>query len=424
MDVDASFYAAQHYGMVSLARRSIVRYEAFYARNVALMRFSDPYHLVSGDVIAAFIHDVSAAAKVARGDADAGCAGGSVLDGLAAAFTLARAPFPPELLQQRRIAAAASSPAPRPSPRSAHMPLSAVLLLEDLSLGEFWNEFRTSPFPYDASLRCPFCVRTARSFFIMTILSLRGVDGLRARVLPPDLVVHPPRPIGELIVLPTGEAVDIRHVLRFATSKSSPAGRKKKGGGAASVEFDVFIPSRGFLPGVEAWIPVWISQMSGLPFIFQSFVSPRAGRPMGANAWRNQSMNKSQLTSAWTCLLAPLFDAGDLKLMRVTLHGPRHLFPEIAKQFGPLLFSESDRNELARWSGSEASDSAGRPKISSMADVYAREGPAHDSELAIRFRVFRLVSSFIADRQWRDVVPIQKGISVSFTFLSPPETRA
>jgi hypothetical protein len=74
-------------------------------------------------------------------------------------------------------------------------------------------------------------------------------------------------------------------------------------------------------------------------------------------------------------LLAPLFDAGDLKLMRVTLHSPRHLFPEIAKQFGPLLFSESDRNELGRWSGSEASDSAGRPKISSMADVYAREGP-------------------------------------------------
>jgi len=51
-----------------------------------------------------------------------------------------------------------------------------------------------------------------------------------------------------------------------------------------------------------------------------------------------------------------------------------------------------------------------------MADAYAREGPAHDSELAIRFRVLRVVSSLIAGRHWRDVVPIQKGISVSFTF--------
>ena len=134
-------------------------------------------------------------------------------------------------------------------------------------------------------------------------------------------------------------------------------------------------------------------------------------------------MSKPHLEKTWACLLSPLFDDDDRGLMRLTLHGPRHLFPEISKQYGPLLFSKEDRNELGRWSGSEASAVGARVKDSAMADLYAREGPAHDGELAIRLRVIRLVSEFISGRPWMSCVPSQKGVVASFSFLASHESR-
>ena len=58
LDVDAAFYAAQHCGSVSLARRSFVRYEAFCVANAHRLRSPDPYQSVSADVIAEFLRDV------------------------------------------------------------------------------------------------------------------------------------------------------------------------------------------------------------------------------------------------------------------------------------------------------------------------------------------------------------------------------
>ena len=110
LDVDAAFYAAQHCGSVSHARRSIVRYEAFCVANAHRLRSPDPYQSVSVDVIAEFLRGVSASAGRVRGTADAGCSSASVLDGLALAHTLARAHFPPALLADRRVIIPCSSP--------------------------------------------------------------------------------------------------------------------------------------------------------------------------------------------------------------------------------------------------------------------------------------------------------------------------
>ena len=59
-----------------------------------------------------------------------------------------------------------------------------------------------------------------------------------------------------------------------------------------------------------------------------------------------------------------------------------------------------------------------------MGDLYARQGPAHDSVLCVRFRVFARVSAFFGLAAWRDVVPSPRGEVESFSFLSPPEGRA
>lgn len=185
--------------------------------------------------------------------------------------------------------------------------------------------------------------------------------------------------------------------------------------------FDVFIPERGFRRGVERWLPGWITMMRGQPFLFQAFVSARVGRPDTASAWRGESMSKQHLMIAWRWILSPLYSTVQLKQMRLTLHGPRHLLPEISAQFGLPWFSRSDRNELGRWAGSDAAASFGRSKDSDMADLYAREGPAHDSELRIRLKVIDMVASFIADRDWRLVVPFQRGEISSFSFLSSPD---
>lgn len=426
LDADATFFAAQHFGMVSSARRSISRYEEHYRANVHLMRFPDPYRVVSADVLEACVRNISAAAVVARGAADAGCSGSAFLDGLAAAHVLAGAPFPPELLKNRRVLAAASSPAPRPSPRSAHMPMSAMCLLEDIALGSYWASSRDGSFPWGEEVQNPFCVQTARSFVVMSLLSLRGVDALRSRVLPlisprPALRGRKKSRLGSPSVPPASSTQ--RPVLRFSSRKAGAAGRRQKGGGSSLVEFDCFIPEAGFLPGVEQWLPEWSASLRGLPFIFRGFNSPRVGQPIGAFAWTDSSMSKPHLEKAWACLLSPLFDEADREVMRLTLHGPRHLFPEIAKQLGPTKFSGTERNELGRWSGSEAAASGARVKDSTMADLYAREGPAHDGDLAIRLRVVRLVSEFISGRSWVSCVPSQKGLVASFSFLASPESR-
>ncbi len=414
-DVDAAFYAAQHCGPVSAARRSIVRYEAFCTANAHRLRSPEPYQSVSVDVVAAFLRDVSASAGRARGASDAGCSSPSVLDGLALAHVLARAPFPPELLADRRVLAAISSPAPRPAPMSAHMPLSAMLLLEDIALGGYWDEFRSSPFPWGAAMQGPFCVHTARTLWVISILSFRGVDGLRARVLPTE--TEEPR------LPPRVEQLDgpnvSRVVVRYSSRKACLAGRKKRKGAVAPlVEFDVFVPHRGILPGVERWLHEWASSMSHRPFLFPRFKSPRAGSPLGATEWIESSMSKVHLQTAWEVLLSPIFAPAAMKAMRLTLHGPRHILPEIGKQYGMSL---EERNELGRWADSNAAAGAGRAKQPSrMADLYSREGPAHDSELASRLKIIRRVSEFIGVRPWGDVVPTQLGERCSFSFLSLP----
>ena len=60
-----------------------------------------------------------------------------------------------------------------------------------------------------------------------------------------------------------------------------------------------------------------------------------------------------------------------------------------------------------------------------MGDLYARQGPAHDSVLCVLFRVFARVSAFFGLAAWRDVVvPSQRGEVESFSFLTPREGRA
>jgi hypothetical protein len=55
-----------------------------------------------------------------------------------------------------------------------------------------------------------------------------------------------------------------------------------------------------------------------------------------------------------------------------------------------------------------------------MADLYSREVPAHDSELANLLKIIRRVSEFIGVRPWCDVVPTQLWERCSFSFLSLP----
>jgi len=267
-----------HSGPVSAARRSIVRYEAFRTANAHRLRSPEPYQSVSVDVVAAFLRDVPASAGRARGASDAGCSSPSVLDGLALAHVLARAPFPPELLADRRVLAAISSPAPRLAPMSAHMPLSAMLLFEDIALGGYWDEFRSSPFPWGAAMQGPFCVHTARTLWVISILSFRGVDGLRARVLPTatDEPRIPPR------VEPLEGPNVSRVVVRYSSRKACLAGRKKKGRSGPAGRVRRFrSPSRN--PScVERWLHEWASSMSHRPFLFPRFKWPRAGSPLGA----------------------------------------------------------------------------------------------------------------------------------------------
>lgn len=340
LDVDAAFYAAQHCGSVSHARRSIVRYEAFCVANAHRLRSPDPYQSVSVDVIAEFLRDVSASAGRVRGTADAGCSSASVLDGLALAHTLARAHFPPALLADRRVISGTSSPAPRPAPTSAHMPLSAMLLLEDIALGGYWDEFRASPFPRGAEMRGPFCVHTARSLWVMSVLSSHGVDALRSRVLP---LVTEPSPADQGLPPDGSDGSNMsRIVVRYSSRKACLAGRKKKKGAvAALVEFDVFVPQRGFLPGVARWLGEWSASMMHRPFLFPRFKSPRAGSPIGATEWIESSMTKPHLQTTWGVLLSSIFDSSAIKLMRLTLHGPRHICLKSGSSWASILASET-----------------------------------------------------------------------------------
>ena len=249
----------------------------------------------------------------------------------------------------------------------------------------------------------------------MSILSFRGVDALRARVLPTEVEEQQIPPRAEPLEGPNVSRV----VVRFSSRKACLAGRKRKRGAVAPlVEFDVFVPHRGILPGVERWLHEWATSMLHRPFLFPRFKSPRAGSPLGATEWIETSMSKAHLQTAWEVLLSPMFSPAAMKAMRFTLHGPRHILPEIGKQYGMSL---EERNELGRWADSDAAAGAGRPKQPSrMADLYSREGPAHDSELASRLKIIRRVSEFIGARPWCDVVPTQSGERCSFSFLSLP----
>ncbi len=400
LDEEASFFAAQHHSMLSQARCAVSRYERYYSEFSHLMVSPDPYDTVSGDVIAALIRSASSAAASARGEADAGCSGTALLAGLAFAHTLARAPFPPDLLGERRVLTAASSPRPRKPPASAHMPLAALCLLEDQALAEHWNAARNYSSPWPTVN--PFTVQMARTFVVMALLSLRGVDGLRASVC---------------------SGVSARPILQCSTRKAAATGKSRRGS-APSVMFQMFIPERGVLPGVELWLPQWLDSVRGRPYIFRAFEAHRVGRPDMASSWLDSCMCKAHMIIAWEFLLSPLYSSAQLKAMHLSLHGPRHLLAEVAKQFGPSHFSALDRNELGRWSGSESSSDFGRAKVSGMADVYAREGPAHDSELRVRLKVLSRLSDFLASRQWSAVVPAQQGVAVSFSFLSQPEALA
>lgn len=308
--------------------------------NAHRLRSPDPYQSVSVDVIAEFLRDVSASAGRVRGTADAGCSSASVLDGLALAHTLARAHFPPALLADRRVISGTSSPAPRPAPTSAHMPLSAMLLLEDIALGGYWDEFRASPFPRGAEMRGPFCVHTARSLWVMSVLSSHGVDALRSRVLP---LVTEPSPADQGLPPDGSDGSNMsRIVVRYSSRKACLAGRKKKKGAvAALVEFDVFVPQRGFLPGVARWLGEWSASMMHRPFLFPRFKSPRAGSPIGATEWIESSMTKPHLQTAWGVLLSSIFDSSAIKLMRLTLHGPRHICLKSGSSWASLLASET-----------------------------------------------------------------------------------
>ena len=189
----------------------------------------------------------------------------------------------------------------------------------------------------------------------------------------------------------------------------------------SQVTFDAFIPERGFLPGVGLWLPSWLARKRGRPFIFEAFLGKPVGRPDAATAWAGVCMSKPHLEVAWAWLLSPLYSGVDLKALHITLHGPRHLLPEMTRQFGAPHFSKSDRNELGRWAGSEAADDFGRRKDSDMADLYAREGPAHDSELRVRLKAIEMGSAFIGGRPWTAVVPSHVGAGVSFSFLAQPD---
>ncbi len=96
----------------------------------------------------------------------------------------------------------------------------------------------------------------------------------------------------------------------------------------------------------------------------------------------------------------------------------RKALPEIARQFA---CSREERTKLGRWSGSVAAAAFFvRSKVSLKGDRYAREGPAHDSELSFRFLVIARVSAFIGLAAWRDVVSLSAGRNRVFLFSVPP----
>jgi len=151
-----------------------------------MKRLSNAYQMLSATavlkflkfLVSRFIRAASLAAAATRGDADAGCSGSFVLDGLAAAFTLS-----PEL-HFLLSCFSSSCHCPALSYEVGPYAVGRYAFVKRYSPWRVWVTYRSTPFPWKTEWRCEYCVQTVLSLWVMAILSLRGVDGLRSRVVP------------------------------------------------------------------------------------------------------------------------------------------------------------------------------------------------------------------------------------------------
>jgi hypothetical protein len=120
----------------------------------------------------------------------------------------------------------------------------------------------------------------------------------------------------------------------------------------------------------------------------------------------------------------------------LTPYGLRHLLPDLTRAAG---WSLEDRMELGRWSlgiikslvmARHAEGGTTRSALASSAaslatataNLYSRGRAAMDREVALRRRAVAIISTYVGERAWESVVPVQPD-APSFTFLFEPEVE-
>ena len=116
------------------------------------------------------------------------------------------------------------------------------------------------------------------------------------------------------------------------------------------------------------------------------------------------------------------FSPDQAKSQKLTPYGTRHLFNDISRA---CFWKVEYRQELGSWDpdavDNDREDSSRsttkKRKASVMANHYSRNVPALEAGCAIRVRLVQMIADFLADRDWRDVLP------TTVTFSSLPQAR-
>ena len=207
-------------------------------------------------------------------------------------------------------------------------------------------------------------------------------------------------------------------------------------GGKCSSQYDMMpftfpVPPAGFTPFFESTLTAWADRRTGMawfkPYFFRKF-----RRTADGFAWSgDESAPPEQIVEMWYILLERLgLDRVLCARIRLTPYATRHILPDVTRRQGWPL---EKRMSLGRWSidairelllllaQGNASASGGvrkrmRSAASACANIYSRGSAALSKEAELRREATALVSAFIGDKPWRDVVPIQRE-KPTFDFL-------
>ena len=374
-DSRLAMLASQGSNVLSQARRAAQDLDRFLERASG--------SAVDDDVLCAYLQSVTDAAKRKRGEAFKGTAAASRLAGLKLSVSVLRAPYPLDALESRFAAAAAGRPsAPAVSIESAHMSTEEAASIEDIALGEFFEEVRGVAPPAHLP-RNAAAVATARSLVIATIGSLRADDLRKARVERVSSTMG--IPFADILVDKPKAARSRRKLVKFR------------------------LPFRGITRGVECWAPAFMSARIGRSFLIESF----KGDVLTSGSLSGSLMDADDVSPCLLSLVGASLQrpVAELHAEGLTGHSLRHLLPEIATAAG---WPDSDVDPLGRWSkrrdGTTPTRSAGAAYSAGVTSV--------EREYGLRSRALDIVHSFVGSSAWRDRLPVQRGGAKSFAFLA------